>query len=686
MSSARFLALAMVAASALAPAPSGAQVRDTLPPPDTTVFRVEGIRVQASRPVTTVGGASAVEITLDSLSLPAGATTEQVLRELPMLHVRTNSRGEAEVTVRGSESRQVAVLFDGVPLTLSWDGRTDVSVLPVGAAADVTFVRGLSTLLHGPNVLGGVVEMNVGRGERYPDRSSLSAGASVDDAGGYGLSASGDLPFETGDGEGMIRVGASYRDTPGFPLPDGVSEPLDTGDDLRLNTDAASVNGFLAVRHRWDGGTWGSLSASSFQARRGIGAELGSEDARFWRYPDIRRTIVALSGGTGHRDTPWGQGDLEASLGLDVGSTEINSYTSRAYDQLDGVELGDSRTLTLRLLGDHTLGSRADLRGSFTVSDIRHDLTQDGVSDAYQQRLMSLAGETIVRLAQDAGSLRALRLTLGAAWDRGSTPRTGGRESLGTLDDWGARAGLSALLGNGETLLHVGASRRGRFPSLRESYSEALNRFVPNPDLRPEHLVSMEGGITTRLGNGDLQVVGFRNDLDGAIRRITVPGALPGEPSLRQRVNADELTATGVEILFSQSFGVLGVGGDFTLQSVKLTDPGTAVSSEPENMPEQSGSAYLRFPILAGIDGTAEVEYTGPQFCQDPDTGADVELDGGNWFNAALSRVWDLSAAGPVGRRMETRASVSNLADTALYDQCGLPRPGRLFQLSVRVF
>jgi iron complex outermembrane receptor protein len=581
----------------------------------------------------------------------------------------------------------VAVLFDGVPLTLSWDGRTDVSVLPVGAAADVTFVRGLSTLLHGPNVLGGVVEMNVGRGERYPARSSLSAGASVDDAGGYGLSASGDLPFESGGGEGMIRVGASFRDTPGFPLPDGVAEPLDTGDDLRLNTDAASVNGFLAVRHRWDGGTWGSLSASSFQARRGIGAELGSEDARFWRYPDVRRTIVALSGVTGERETPWGRGDLEASLGVDVGSTEINSYTSRAYDQLDGVEVGDSRTLTLRLLGDHTLGSRADLRGSFTMSDIQHDLTEDGgPAETYQQRLTSLAGETIVRLAEGAGALRALRLTLGGAWDRGSTPETGGRESLGILDDWGARAGLSALLGNGETLLHVGASRRGRFPSLRESYSEALNRFVPNPDLQPEHLVSIEGGITTRLGDGDLQVVGFRNDLDGAIRRITVPGALPGEPSLRQRVNADELTATGVEILFSQTFGVVGVGGDFTLQSVELTDPGTAASSEPENMPEQSGSAYLRFPLLAGIVGTAEVEYTGPQFCQDPDTGADVELDGGNWFNAALSRVWDLSSSRSVGRRLETRASVSNLADTALYDQCGLPRPGRLFQLSVRVF
>ena len=35
-----------------------------------SVFRIEGIRVQAQRPVTTTGGASAIELTLDSLDLP----------------------------------------------------------------------------------------------------------------------------------------------------------------------------------------------------------------------------------------------------------------------------------------------------------------------------------------------------------------------------------------------------------------------------------------------------------------------------------------------------------------------------------------------------------------------------------------------------------------------------------------
>ncbi|MDT8341273.1 MAG: TonB-dependent receptor [Longimicrobiales bacterium] len=670
----------------LLPGPARAQVPDTIPrdtlPRDTTIFRIEGIRVQASRPVTTVGGASAIEVTLDSLVLPPAATTEAVLREIPMLHLRTNSRGEAEVTVRGSESRQVAILMDGVPLTLGWDARTDVSILPAGAVSDVTVVRGLSTLLHGPNVLGGVVEMSVGRGERYASQSSLSATTGLDDAGGYGASVTGETPFATGGGQGVLRVGAGYRDSRGFPLPDGVSEPVPTGNDRRLNTDVETVNGFLAMRHRWDGGTWGSFSAASFVSERGIAAELGADDPRLWRYPDVDRTVLALSGGTGDRDTPLGRGDLEFSLGLDVGTTEIHSFATRAYRQVVGTEENDARTLTLRLLGDHTLGPRADLRASFTYSDINHDLSEDGAPDLeYEQHLFSLAGETVIRLLDAGrGPVRALRLTVGGAWDRATTPKTGGLPSLGTLDDWGARAGLSALLRDGGTLVHLGASRRGRFPSLRETYAESLNRFVPNPDLRPEHLTSVEGGVTTRLGSGELQVVGFRNELDGAIRRVTFPDRR------RQRLNSDELTSTGLEVLFSQSFGAVSVGGDLTLQSVDLKDRATSVSSEPENMPEEAGTAWVRFPLVAGLTASGEVEYTGSQFCQDPNTGADVELDGGSWLNAGIARVWDLSSSRTLGRRLETRVSATNLADTALYDQCGLPRAGRLLQFQLRVF
>lgn len=645
---------------------------------DTTVFRIEGIRIQAERPVTTVGGASAVEVTMDSLRVPTAATAEEVLRAIPMVHVRTNSRGQAEISVRGSESRQVAVLFDGVPLTLGWDARTDVSVLPADAANEVTFVRGLSSILHGPNVLGGVVEMNVVGSSRLPWRSARSFSAMVDGVGGYGTAASLTTPFETTGGRGVVRVGAGFRDSPGSPLADGVAEPVPSADDLRLNTDLQNLDGFIGFRYVSDGGAWGGLSVVSHKAERGIAAELGSSEPRLWRYPHVSRTIMAVTGGTGHRSTRLGVGDLEASVGIDVGRTEIRSYATRAYDEVDGTEDGDDRTLTLRLLGDHTLGGRAELRSSLTFADINHDETVDGERAEYEQRLLSLGAETVVRLTERGGALENVRLSFGGAYDRGTTPKTGGLESLGTVEDWGARVGLSALVADGSALIHAGVSRRGRFPALRETYSESLSRFVPNPDLTPEHLLAFETGVTTRVGNGDLQVVGFHHQLTDAIRRITLPDRR------RMRVNSEELTSTGLEVLVSQTFGGLAVGGDLTLQAVRLRDPETSSTAEPENLPERAGSAYVRFPVGGGFAATAEAEYTGPQFCQDLDTAENVRLDGGTWLNAILSKAWRMGRGG-AGRNLETRASVDNLTDTALYDQCGLPRPGRLFRLQIRI-
>ena len=660
---------------------AGGQARDTLRA-DTMVFPIGELRVQARRAVTTVGGASALEVTLDSLALSAVPTVEEVLREIPGIHVRTNSRGEAEISVRGSESRQVAVLVDGIPITLGWDARTDVSVLPASAPHEVNLVRGLSSILHGPNVLGGVVEMSVARGLTFPSRASAHASVGTDRAGGYGGGASVSVPGESAAGRWLVRAGGGFRDSPGAPLASGVVEPVPTDGGLRLNTDARSTDGFLAVRYARDGGGWVAFSGSAFQAERGIAAELDADAPRLWRYPHVGRSLAVLSAGSGDRATPLGRGDLEASVGVDVGRTEIASYASRAYERVQGTEVGHARTVTVRLLSDHTLGPRGDLRAAWTWADIRQDVAVDGVAADYRQTLASLGLESVWRVwERSAGPIHSVRLSLGGAWDRGDTPRTGGLPSLGAIGDWGARAGLTALVGDGQTLLHAGMSRRGRFPSLREVYSEALDRFEPNPALRSERLVAVEGGVTTRLGQGEFQAVGFRQELDGAIRRITLPNRN------RQRVNADRMESRGLELLITQAVGALDLAGDLILQSVRLTDPANTVSREPENLPGVLGGASLRLPLLAGVSATTAVRYTGAQYCQHPDTGADMRLRGGALLNADVSRTWGLSSSrGGIFSRVEARVSGDNLTDRALYDQCGLPRPGRLLSVQLRVF
>src|SRR5688500_2746338 len=163
-------------------APAGAQPRRD------SVRTVEPVVITGARTAATIGGAGAVVVRPDSLPIPLqpAPTLDQVLRQTPFVLVRQNARGEVEVSERGSDSRQGAVLLDGLPLTLGWDHRTDASLIPATAIQRMTLMRGLSSLLTGPNALGGVIALDVntparaaagGRGGWEPE---LHVGTGVD--------------------------------------------------------------------------------------------------------------------------------------------------------------------------------------------------------------------------------------------------------------------------------------------------------------------------------------------------------------------------------------------------------------------------------------------------------------------------------------------------------------------------
>lgn len=669
-------ALGAVVLSAVVPAALPAAAATEVPAPDRPVFTVPELVVVGVRPEATPAGVGAVSVTPDSLALTAAPTLEEVLRELPHLHVRTNSRGEAEISTRGSDSRQVAVLVDGVPLTLAWDARADASVIPSSAPQELTFTRGLSSMLHGPNVLGGVVEVKVGSGGDARPARTREARLGLDSAGGAALTARVTEPLAVARGSAVVRAGLGWRDTPGQALARGLVERAGAPDGLRLNTDSHAVDAFVSARRQGEGGGWVSLAGFGSQGHRGIAAELGvpDEDARFWRYPRVARGVAVVSAGTGERASPLGgRGDLEASFGLDAGRTDIDAFAGAAYDSVVAFEDGRDRTLTMRLLGDQTLGRRADLRGAFTLVSIRHDEVLPDGAFRYRQRLWSLGSETIVRVLDPGATPRFLQVSAGAAWDGAETPETGGKEPLGGLHGWGGRLGLSGGLNDGTTRLHAGVSRRSRFPSLRELYSGALNRFAPNPDLAPERLVAWEAGVTARAGRGEVQAVLFHNHLSDAVVRVR----LPAPDGRFRRINRDRLDATGLELMATQDWGRLSGSAHLTLQSVELADPAEGSGRRPENLPEAAGGLGLRGRLPGGWTARLEAAWTGEQFAIDPATGLDSRL--------APSLRCDLGVSRALGRHLEATATVANLGDTVCLDQVGLPQPGRTFSLLVQL-
>ena len=696
------LPLAALAAEAratpIAPAAAGwTQQQDTV--------EIRGVRVEMPRPTATTGGTSAVEVSVDSAVTLAAPTMEEFLRRMPLIQIRANSRGEAQPALRGAEDRQIAILLDGIPLTLGWDHRTDMSVIPLTAVRKLTLLRGLSSMLHGPNVLGGALEFDVARGaDQQSPPPPFSGGVSLDQTGGTSASARAGAFLERDHSSWVVRAGGGRQQRDGVPLPDGAaSDPklqdyyLAGDDGLRLNSDRRIADGFVSARYRSDEGPWSSVLFSISDARRGVPPEAHASLARLWRYPNQRRLFVAISGGAGERRTDLGEGDVEMSLGLDRSTTEIAEYASPAYQDVVDGETGRTTTVTGRLLGDHLFLNKAELRSAATFADVTHTESFPwGQALDYRQRLWSLGVEVEVGagmggdngdgVGSGARAAYQTRWTVGASVDGASTPLSGDKERLGTMWDWGLRAGATRAARGGNLQYNAGVSRRTRFPSLRELYSGALGRFAPNPALSPENLIAAEVGVTLTAGNASFQAVGFHHYLRDGIARMLV---YTPEGTKFQRVNRDQVSSTGLELLAAGTRGRLTFGGDLTLQRVRVEDPERPDEDlQAEYEPAAAGNLRLTLAVPGDVALTGAVRFRGNQFCQNPDIVGPDSLDSSATLDLEARRAfYSGSRPGSVaGRGLAAAVILSNVSDATVMDQCGLPQPGRTLRIQVSMW
>ena len=204
-----------------------------------------------------------------------------------------------------------------------------------------------------------------------------------------------------------------------------------------------------------------------------MAAELGFDDARFWRYPDVHRSMAVISGGTGHHRSPFGGiGDVEASLGVDVGRTDIDVYSARDYQTLDGFETEgpdpDVRSWTTRP------GARGDLGlvhdGGPAMTILPPEMPYAEVRASVPKRL------EFIEWAGHKPSPPSLRRRV----RRRKRPRPGRPGPNQQTNTELGRGLASPGRGGWPAPTHASVSRRGRSPP-EELYS-GPQRFTPNPD------------------------------------------------------------------------------------------------------------------------------------------------------------------------------------------------------------
>jgi iron complex outermembrane receptor protein len=269
-------------------------------------------------------------------------------------------------------------------------------------------------------------------------------------------------------------------------------------------------------------------------------------------------------------------------------------------------------------------------------------------------------------------------LSAGISQDAAVTSEAGGRPPLGRKDGMGWRGGATWILPELGLRVHASASERKRFPALRELYSGALNRFEPNPALRPETAHSAEVGVGFIRERFDAQVVVFNQRVDDAVVRITLPS------NQFQRVNRDRFTSNGVELTAGTIIGRAELRGDVTLQRARIADETIASSAErtPEDVPEVFGSLVAVVPVSRAMDLQTRVRALGSTRCTNPDTNTLDTQRGAQALDLGVERRWS-------GTRTWSRIAASlqleNVSDAAIYDKCGLPQPGRTVRFTLRL-
>ncbi len=227
--------------------------------------------------------------------------------------------------VRGASERHVRLWLDGIPLNVPWDERVDASLVPVDAVGSVRAVRGVGSVLEGPNALAGTIEL---RPLALPaDGSRTRLGAQF----GESVLREGRLLHQRRRGAWEVLAAGSWRAQDGFVVPADLEAPTNQGSSRqRLGSDLEQGSLLLRLQHHGESGATWHLTVLGSDGEKGVPPEthLGA-DARFWRYPEIRRGLVGL----GLRapldaDRRW---ELAVDAAADIFHQEIRAFDDATY-------------------------------------------------------------------------------------------------------------------------------------------------------------------------------------------------------------------------------------------------------------------------------------------------------------------------------------------------------------------
>ncbi len=656
------LALAL---ALLAPAAAFAEERSS--EPDTSrVFDLGVVDVVGLRP----RGAAALEEQVAGPDLREIGREDyaRALEDVPGLAITTGgSRNEAGLYLRGFDLRQVPLFVDGIPVYVPYDGYVDLARFTTFDASAITVSKGFSSVLYGPNALGGAINV-VSR--RPASALEVSGGTSVLTGDGY----SGDLAVGSRHAGWYAQASGSWLKQDAYPLASGyapvAAQPAGDRVNARREDWRAGVKLGLTPR----GTDEYALVFATQQGEKGNPPYTGTQPGvrvRYWRWPQWDKDDVYLI-----TQTALGWGSLlKGRLYYDRFKNELDSYDDATFTtQLRKSSFRsyyDDPTAGGSLEWSLPAGARQTLRTAFHGKYDRHQEHNAGEPERKVEDLtLSWAGEDTWRLTE------AVTGVAGVSWSRRRGLSADDFQN-GVLFDqptasnsaWNGEAALLWDVARGT--LRGSVARRTRFATMKDRFSYKMGTAIPNPGLRPETALHWE------LAYAGAPLTGFKTrvavfysriaDLIEPVDAVAVVDSVP----VSQTRNVGDARSAGFEVGFDATpVRALGVGAAWSYVDRKNLDHPEIV---PIETPRSSVAAYAQVAPLRWLDVRGSVFGYGRRYATS--TGL-VAL-------APFATV-ELRASAMLRPGTSFEAGVSNLLDAAYALDEGYPEPGRTFFAGMR--
>jgi outer membrane cobalamin receptor len=591
-------------------------------------------------------------ITAEDMEASGARNAADALRLVPGVTIEEGARGESTLQVRGFDHRRVQVLLDGVPLSNPYDGGLDLASISTAQLEEIRVGRGAAGSAYGGGALGGVVDITTAGPPREP---------TVRLRGGGGSALHSELLASGGAAVGPVRASISWelRNRPHFTLPRSFPAQANETGGRRDNSDRRDATLHASV------GVGGGmhqlvLRTTLMDVTRGVAAHIDDPSPRYWRWDTWREHLVSLHG----RSVLSPRAVLRGAAFLRLHADVLDSFDDATYTSQD---LPTSWSSTYR---DTTAGGMAELeldlgRGSglATTLSYRHDHHTDQANPGEPTSVRdgdsaSLSPRGTIRIAEPLVGEVGVDLHL---WQPRDVDEAEPRAPVVSGDP---RLGL-VLRPEPAVAVRLSGGRRSRFPTLKEMYSSQFGFVVPNPDLRPEHAWTVDGGVSVQPWQGRLVVgaTGFYAHVQDLIERTT------DADGIRSYTNVSTSRHAGIELRVvarPHPRLELEIGYD-GLHARNTSDDRT--SDLLEYRPEHRGRARVHVSAPFGLEASLVFTVVGPRpYLAVESTGEMDQLP-------SYTRL-DLGLRQDLGRGFSIYLRGRNLYDTLYELDEGYPQPG----------